>query len=212
MAFIKVSIISVGDNIYIYGIRSISAYLKKHGHDTQLIFLPSYQKQYPKKILRDLRSLVKESNLIGISCTSYTSDKAIQVIKYLKSLKIPAIWGGIHATFNPDECIKYADIVCIGEGEETMLELVKKLSKKENITKIRNLWVKKNGRIYKNDVRPLIQDLDKLPHADYDFENQWVLDNGKIVNMSEKHLGEGEFNQYVPFKVRKFLQNFDFQG
>jgi radical SAM superfamily enzyme YgiQ (UPF0313 family) len=210
LIFIKISLISTGDNIYTHGIRSISSYLKNHGHYTRLIFPITYDNKYSKRVLHDIKNIVKESNLIGVTCTSYTSDKSIQLINYLKQLKIPIIWGGIHATFNPEECIKYTDFVCIGEGEEAMLELADRLSKKQNTTKIRNLWVKENSRVYKNDVRPLVQDLDKLPHADYDFANQWILDSGKFVNISEKHFGGCESNQYAHYRFCKFLPEFKF--
>ena len=78
---------------------------------------------------------------------------------------------------------------------------MEKLSKKKDITKIKNLWIKKGRKIYKNDVRSLIQNLDELPFEDYDFETQWILENGKLVKMSEKHLRQGEFNQ-IAYKKR----------
>lgn len=40
------------------------------------------------------------------------------------------------------------------------------MQKDEDITNIKNLWVKKDGTIYQNDVRPLVQDLDELPLPD----------------------------------------------
>ena len=205
MDLIKITIISTGDVIYIHGIRSISSYMKKHGCNTQLIFLPTHDKKFSDETLRELKNLVHKSDLIGISCTSYTSDKAIQVIKHLQNLKIPIVWGGIHATFNPEECLKYADFVCIGEGEETMLELVEKLSKKMDVTKIKNLWVKKGCKIYKNDVRPLIQNLDELPFEDYDFETQWVLDDSRLVRMNEKHFRDIKFHNKLHFNVSSVI-------
>jgi len=208
---IKISFISTGTNIFIHGIRIISSYLKKHSHDVQLIFLPTFETNYSQKALIELENLVSDSDLIGISCTSFTSDKAVQVIQYLKKhLKIPIVWGGIHATFNPEECLKYADFVCIGEGEEAMLELVEKLEKKEDLTNIKNIWAKKSGKIYKNDVRPLFQNLDNLPFDDYDLEDQWILDGNKIVKLSERHFAD-KFNKIgitklkFAFKTSRFL-------
>jgi len=208
---IKITIISTGDNIFVHGIRSISSYLKEHGYNTRLIFLGKDIRNYSQKALIELENLVSDSDIIGISCTSYTSDKAIQVIDHIKNnLEIPIVWGGIHATFNPEECLKYADFVCIGEGEEAMLELVEKLEKKEDLTNIKNIWAKKSGKIYKNDVRPLFQNLDNLPFDDYDLEDQWILDGNKIVKLSERHFAD-KFNKIgitklkFAFKTSRFL-------
>ena len=39
------------------------------------------------------------------------------------------MWGGTHATVRPDECLDFADMVCIGEGEEALIELTRKMKK-----------------------------------------------------------------------------------
>lgn len=38
----------------------------------------------------------------------------------LISPKTPIIWGGIHPTIRPDECFEYADMVCVGDGEDAL--------------------------------------------------------------------------------------------
>jgi len=92
-----------------------------------------------------------------------------------------------------------------------MLELVEKLDKKQNLTNIKNIWTKKNGKIYRNDVRPLIQNLDELPFDDYDLEDQWILEGRKIVKLSEKHFRICSSNRValvkerISFKTSRFL-------
>ncbi|OGZ35172.1 MAG: hypothetical protein A2V60_00510 [Candidatus Portnoybacteria bacterium RIFCSPHIGHO2_01_FULL_39_19] len=77
--------------------------------------------------------------------------------------------GGIHATTLPDEVIAEdcIDALCVGEGEEAILEFVDAISG-SNITRtdIQNLWIKKNDIVHKNPVRPL-KDINKLPFLDY---------------------------------------------
>jgi radical SAM superfamily enzyme YgiQ (UPF0313 family) len=58
------------------------------------------------------------------------------------------------------------DIICRGEGEYPMLELCNRIDRGEDIHLIKNLWVKKDGTTYKNEVRPLIENLDELPFPD----------------------------------------------
>jgi len=175
------------------GIRTISSVLKQAGHDVNMVFMTlseDYSKSYTESELVQLSNLCKESDLIGISSFVSTAPRAIQIIKFLEK-KIPnkpIVWGGIHATISPQDCINDCDIVCVGEGEETILDLVKALEKKKSIDKIRNLWIKKENRIIKNPVRPLIDNLDKIPLPDYDTHSHYILDSHKIRNFSENDL------------------------
>jgi len=173
------------------GIRTISGILKKEKHNVQMVFMPlseDYSKFYSKNELKQLANLCKNSELIGISSFVSTAPRAIQIIKYLEKLKIPIVWGGIHATISPEECIKYCNLVCVGEGEETIIELVNSLKKNKPIDKIKNLWIKKEDKIIKNPVRPLINDLDKLPLPDYDTQKHFILDKHKIRKFNENDL------------------------
>jgi len=74
-----------------------------------------------------------------------------------------ALFGGPHATFFPEEVMKDSavDIVCLGEGEEAIVELANALKAKKSYSNIKNLWVRQSGEIYKNEVRPL-QALDSI--------------------------------------------------
>lgn len=92
-------------------------------------------------------------------------------------MNLPSIWGGIYPTINPDECIEHADIICRGEGEYAVLELITKLKNGESIDNIPNLWVKTNGHIKKNEPRSLISNLDDLPFPDIDTINHYCLDH-----------------------------------
>jgi len=42
----------------------------------------------------------------------------------------------------PEDCINYADIVCIGEGEYAMAELLQKKKEGKDYTDTRNFWFK----------------------------------------------------------------------
>jgi anaerobic magnesium-protoporphyrin IX monomethyl ester cyclase len=78
------------------------------------------------------------------------------------------VLGGPHPTFFP-EVIEASgiDIICRGEGEEALVELAEALDSDTVTDHILNLWVKgPDGSIIRNDVRPLIQDLDTLPDPD----------------------------------------------
>src|SRR5438067_5115897 len=46
------------------------------------------------------------------------------------ALGIPVVWGGVHATIMPEECLResYVDYVVVNEGEEVSVDLAHLLS------------------------------------------------------------------------------------
>ena len=127
----KISLLSIYPNIESFGIRTLSACLKKEGHAVDLFFLTrGFYQRFEEKTLDDLVKLTKDSNLIGISLMSNFWDNAIQITKKLKeNYETPILWGGAHPTVRPDECLDHADMICMGESEETLLELTRKMEK-----------------------------------------------------------------------------------
>lgn len=87
------------------------------------------------------------------------------VVKWIieNSYPVPSIVGGIHPTVAPEEVLERAKFAIRGEGEGAIEELLDKLEKGEDTTNIPNVWTRQKGKVYQNDVRDLIQDLDTLP-------------------------------------------------
>jgi radical SAM superfamily enzyme YgiQ (UPF0313 family) len=115
-------------------------------------------------------------DIIGISCTDDTYKLGLELISKVNARErgIHVIMGGIYPTFSPEEAIsdENVDSICIGEGEMSLVELCNKMQDNEDITAIKNLWVKKDGRIYKNGLQALT-DIDNLPYDDFSvFEEQ----------------------------------------
>lgn len=194
----KIILISTSTYPSDQGLRTVSSCLKREGHEVKLVFLPmdeDYSKKYSKQIIVQLIKMCKNFDLIGISSYASTSIRAVQLINFLKPLNKPVIWGGIHATISPEDCIKHVDYVCRGEGEEAIIEFVEKLQKKKDLTKIKNFWVRKDEIIHKNDIRPLLNNLDKLAPPDYDLEDHYILEKNKIIRFQERHLNGQIFFQ-----------------
>lgn len=153
------------------GIAQLSSCLKQAGHKTSLIHL------FEEVVQEDCYVELIRKHSPDIIAYSFISNLFDEIKKYAswtkKNFEIPIICGGPHPTLAPDECMETGlfDIICRGEGEAAIVELCNKLQKKENITDIRNLWVKSEGKVYKNPVGPLVEDLDLLPSLDYELFN-----------------------------------------
>ncbi len=187
----KITLISTATFPSDQGIRTISSILKSKGHQVKIIFLKfteDYTKSYPQQVLNQILSIAKNSDLIGINSFASTAPRAIQVINKLKQLNIPLVWGGIHATLSPEQCINHCNLVCVGEAEETITELAEAIEKNKPITNILNLWIKENSKLTKNPVRPLIDNLDELPPVDYEIQDHYILNNNHITPFQESDL------------------------
>jgi anaerobic magnesium-protoporphyrin IX monomethyl ester cyclase len=190
----KITLISTFDDISSNGLRVISAYLKKHGHNVDLIFLNVTNDELfqplGQNMKDDLIGLCESSDLVGISLMTNQFFIAKELTEFLKSkISLPVIWGGIHPTVKPEECLEYADMVCIGEGEEAMLELAETYGVRD-ISRIKNIWTKKEGNIIKNNPRHLEENLDNYPFQDYAFDSHYILREGRIVKMTKQILRE----------------------
>lgn len=69
--------------------------------------------------------------------------------------------GGVHSTTLPKETLEKSqfDLVVMGEGENTLVELISGKNREE----INGIAYKKGGKVFVNPPRPLIENLDDLP-------------------------------------------------
>ena len=126
---------------------------------------------------KSLKKLIerKRPDVVGV-CVSETmwSHEAIKACKMVKEIdpEIITVTGGAHFSNFAEESLKNhpIDFIVIGEGEYTLLELVKKLEKpNQNFKKINGIAYKKEGKIITTKPRPLIENLDELPIPAYDL-------------------------------------------
>lgn len=179
------------------GIRSISSVLQRERFNTSLIFfkrwlnndiqLPSEEEK--NVLLSHLKEL--KTDVVGISFTSPFLRIAQDLTQRIKGeLRIKVVWGGMHATAEPEKCLEYCDIVCRGEGEYAMLDIAKAINENRPIEGIKNISYMKEGEAICEDMRPLIQDLDSLPQQDYESENKFFIDKKLYKIDSLKHARE----------------------
>lgn len=163
------------------GIEYLSSALRKAGHETSLIFdpvlfsdpgginIPSISRyfSYSDRILKEISSFGPQ--LICFSCGTDDFHWALNTADKIKrNFSIPIVFGGIHASSVPEKVIGQPciDFICLGEGEEAIVELAQELEDRSKNRSIRNIWFKDNGNIISNEVRPLKEDLDDISFPD----------------------------------------------
>lgn len=171
------------------GLLNVVTYLEQKGYPAKHVYLVKMQEETDEE-LDSILSFVQqeEPDLIGFSLMTFNFRRTRRITVEIKKRfpHIPIVWGGIHPTFEPEESIQYADYVCIGEGEESLLELVQALDRGSPTHSIRNLWSKQDGRVIRNDVRALIQDLDAYPFPRICWERTYCLDESQIKPFSHE--------------------------
>ena len=111
-----------------------------------------------------------QPDVVGFSVMSVNTKISPVLAESVKRLRPGALvlFGGIHPTIAPEETIREdaVDAICLGEGEETMTELLAALDDGRDSSALPGLWVKSAGRVFRNPIRPLVQEIDALPFPD----------------------------------------------
>lgn len=148
-----------------HGVMHISSVLKKHGHTCDVLISSD---------ISEITAFIKvqKPDIVGFSLMSGVHQWALMMAAGIKKVfpELKIVFGGVHPTYFPEIIEKDpVDIICRGEGEYSALDLMNALEQGKTYTHIKNLWVKEDGRIYQNEMRPLIENLDNLPYPDHDL-------------------------------------------
>jgi radical SAM superfamily enzyme YgiQ (UPF0313 family) len=138
----------------------IAAYLRTHAH--QVGFVRASLDAADSHVVQQV--LAEQPDLVGVSLTTRQWLRARQLIQALHARSdVPVIAGGIHATFAPEVILSSEGFqyVCLGEGEQPMLDLVEALESDSATDCIPNIW--KRGSSARPDLRPPLARLDRLP-------------------------------------------------
>ena len=112
--------------------------------------------------------------LVGISTmTGMQIRGGLRAARTIRKLdpELPLVWGGVHPSLCPDSTLKdeLCDIVVVGEGEITLIELADCLRAGGDLGSIPGVGYKVNANLKFNPVRPMIEDLDVIPRPNYDL-------------------------------------------
>ena len=163
------------------GLEYLSAMIKASGHSVKLFIEPCifqddavYVQKAWLNSATDFSDFIANQikdykpDLVGISAVTDYYAMYLKIAAKIKSrYRVPIVFGGVHPSAVPERVLEtgFVDYVCVGEGENAFVELVQALDQGKEITRIRNIW----GRTFRNEMRPLIENLDQLPFPDKDL-------------------------------------------
>jgi radical SAM superfamily enzyme YgiQ (UPF0313 family) len=166
-----------------FGISSIASVCKQAGHDVRLfVAVPNAES------IQHLLDAIKNDRPRVLALTAVTSQYPLisRIAARAKAIDpdLTVILGGHHATLNPEAVIKqpFFDAICVGEGEEAIVDFLDQLSRGEQPAGINNLWIKnrRTGSADRYSQAPFIQNLDSLPFIFRSLWEDWVSDKSRM--------------------------------
>ncbi len=166
--------IPVQNSFFPIGLSYIYGALKKENYEVKIVDAIAPFKKYSKENIKELIKDYKP-NVVGFSLFINFISDVYDFVKELKKLFRDVIFiaGGPHPSAMPEEAIRNGfDFVVVGEGEETIVELVKMIENSTNtFEKVKGIAFldKYYNKIVITSPRPLIKDLDSLPFPERDL-------------------------------------------
>jgi len=150
-----------------FALMSLGAVLKKNDVEVKVLDLLTTRFSW-SKIQDSLNRF--QPDLIGITSVTMNFPMALKIIKYCKKIspETLTVMGGPHVTFMAEEILQQhaeVDIIVQGEAEETIPEICR-FAREKDLTKIKGIAFRQNGKIQINEDRPFIVDLNSLPHPE----------------------------------------------
>lgn len=148
------------------GIATLSAVLRRAGFAASLRDLHDDDWEDVERLLRE-----KRPDLVGISCFTFERANALRTAALARKILPEAlvVMGGPHATFFPEQVLQtgLVDVVVLGEGENALLELVRRLAEGRDLRDVQGIALRDIDGLRINPPGPRTVDLDGFPFPDY---------------------------------------------
>lgn len=153
------------------GLGYIASHLRQNGISTSLIDCTFLTQEEALERIRKT-----SPRIIGVYSMFSMKRPALQMAKLLINNCEMLVAGGPLPTLSPRDFLNDFDVVAIGEGEQTMLELVDAVENRRSLSTVKGIVFKKHEKNDDPEVvcttqRGFIEDLDRLPFPARDLFN-----------------------------------------
>jgi radical SAM superfamily enzyme YgiQ (UPF0313 family) len=151
-----------------FGVAVLAGGVKKIGWDIEYLDCPIIDYGV-EDIVRHLEQ--SKPDVIGISSLLATREQIIPLIRALdERFKAPIFLGGLLATsFGESVMVENPglDFAVVGEAEQTIVEVLKKIERGDSLKGVRGLCYRDNGRIVRTEPRPVLMNMDLTPSPEW---------------------------------------------
>lgn len=139
------------------GLGQLASYARSHGYSVEIVDCTFMSEEEALRRVQDAKARV-----VGISCMSSMQDAAIRFAHKVRQHCDLLVAGGPLPTAVPAEFVDHFDLVVLGEGEDTLLEILNAQDAKGEFN-MEGIAYLKDGKIAVTRPRALRKDLDSLP-------------------------------------------------
>ncbi|MBW8039137.1 MAG: B12-binding domain-containing radical SAM protein [Planctomycetes bacterium] len=149
------------------GLIYLGSALQKHGYNVKL-----YQPIQKQKEIQEVEHKIIEANPLFVGFSVFMGPGSVEGLDMSERIKnalgTKIVWGGKFPTSISEQAIKEdcIDVVCLGEGERTIVELAKAFEDGSGLEEVKGICYEADGQAVYTEPRELIDDLDTL---DYDL-------------------------------------------
>jgi len=172
----KVLLIVYDNGSYIHwfplGVAYLASAIRNAGHEVTIYNQDAYH--YPASHLKEY---LKKNNfdVVGLSIIAgyYQYQKMLKISEAINSVPNKPIYilGGHGPSPDPEYFLKKtkADVVCIGEGELTIVDLLNSLENKLDLHKVKGIAFMEDKKLVRTEPRQLIKDIDTIAYPAWDL-------------------------------------------
>jgi len=153
------------------GLLMLGAVLREAGHRVRIVDASALGRDY-QYVLEEIKRF--RPDVIALTAVTPSIIKTVSLAEKIKGAwpSLPIVIGGPHFTAVPEQTLldyPVFDFGGIGEGENTLKELVEALSGDRSALEVPGVVFRKNGEVILGAQRPVIEDLDSLPFPAWDL-------------------------------------------
>lgn len=190
----KLAFVCVGSDLKAMGFRRIAAIAKELNPPTEVyyvlpenIFYVMLKGKRQNKLLSEndieiLANHLAKADMVCFSAFSLYADLVNELLAAIKKVnrKTFLVWGGVHPIVDPENAIRHADAICVGEGELAFPEFFTKYTNGEDYQNTKDFHFRTDEGIIKNGFLPLLtsEQMDQMPLPIY-ADNEFIFDRNK---------------------------------
>jgi radical SAM superfamily enzyme YgiQ (UPF0313 family) len=183
----KILLVVYDNDSYIHwfpqGLAYIAAVLIRKGYEVKIYNQDKFH--FPDEYLTEYLD-ENHFDVVGVSVIAgyYQYRKLLKISEAINKAKKKPFYiiGGHGPAPEPQFFLSktHADAVVIGEGEDTIVELIEAVADNNSLADIKGIAFPENGKVRINKRRPLIKDIDSIPFPAYD---SFPIDYYKLLRM-----------------------------
>lgn len=160
--------------------------------------------QRVEAITEDVIQPLLSSDLLAVGISTMTGTQvhfALGLAKLVRRLtdgKVPIVWGGCHPSVTPEQTLSHAlvDVVAIGEGDDTMRDLLDALGAKRSLCHVPGIMYKDGPTPVKTLPRPMLNVEELLPipwqlvePERYIHRDMYLRDRTRVLDIGQTSRG-----------------------